>query len=141
MRISDWSSDVCSSDLSRLAILGDGTQTKSYIHVADVVDAVLTAHARETRRFQVFNVSTLDAISVTGIGRLACRVVGLDPEAVRFDYAGGDRVRSEEHTSELQSLMRISYAVFCLKKKNTQKTSTTRKTIHGRRKKQLVKNT
>src|SRR3546814_20967931 len=78
-------------DPSRLAILGDGTQTKSYIHVADVVDAVLTAHARETRRFQVFNVSPLDAISVTGIGRLACRVVGLAPEAVRFDYAGGDR--------------------------------------------------
>src|SRR3546814_16575402 len=78
-------------DPSRLAILGDGTQTKSYIHVADVVDAVLTAHARETRRFPVFNVSTLDAISVTGIGRLACRVVGLDPAAVRFDYAGGDR--------------------------------------------------
>src|SRR3546814_6204131 len=69
-------------DPSRLAILGDGTQSKSYIHVADVVDAVLTAHARETRRFQVFNVSTLDAISVTGIGRLACRVVGLDLQSV-----------------------------------------------------------
>src|SRR3546814_2073732 len=41
--------------------------------------------------------------------------------AALFDGAGvgaGDRVRSEEHTSELQSLMRISYAVFCLKKKN-----------------------
>src|SRR3546814_4143024 len=36
----------------------------------------------------------------------------------------GDRVRSEEHTSELQSLMRISYAVFCLKKKNTKHTDT-----------------
>jgi len=79
------------ADPGRLAILGDGRQSKSYIHVHDVVDAVLTAHARETRRFQVFNVSTLDAISVTDIGRLACRVVGLDSEAVRFDYAGGDR--------------------------------------------------
>lgn len=78
-------------DPGRLAILGDGRQSKSYIHARDVVDAVLTAHTREARRFQVFNVSTLDAISVTDIGRLACRVVGLDPEAVRFDYAGGDR--------------------------------------------------
>lgn len=78
-------------DPTRLAILGDGRQTKSYIHVDDVVSAVLTAHARETRRFRAFNVSNLDAISVTGIGMLACRVVGLEPEAVRFEYAGGDR--------------------------------------------------
>ncbi len=56
-----------------------------------MVSAVFTAHARETRRFRAFNVSTPDAISVTGIGRLACRVVGLQPEAVRFEYAGGDR--------------------------------------------------
>lgn len=79
------------ADPSRLAVLGDGRQSKSYIHVRDVVDAVLTAHSRESRRFQVFNVSTPDAISVTEIGRLACRVVGLDPQAVRFEYAGGDR--------------------------------------------------
>lgn len=78
-------------DPARLSILGDGRQTKSYIHVDDVVDAVLTAHTRETRRFQVFNVSTLDAITVTAIGRLACQVVGLDPDAVRFEYGGGDR--------------------------------------------------
>src|SRR3546814_1259790 len=38
--------------------------------------------------------------------------------------------RSEEHTSELQSLMRISYAVFCLKKKNTQQTYTTHENLH-----------
>src|SRR3546814_3129167 len=44
--------------------------------------------------------------------------------------AGGDRRRSEEHTSELQSLMRISYAVFCLKKKNKNKKTTTRTTYH-----------
>jgi len=78
-------------DPTRLAILGDGRQPKSYIHARDVVDAVLTAHARETRRFQVFNVSTLDAISVAEIGRLACGVVGLDAAAVPFEYAGGDR--------------------------------------------------
>src|SRR3546814_10447094 len=45
-------------------------------------------------------------------------------DSVSNDFAGG-KVRSEEHTSELQSLMRISYAVFCLKKKNQQELSTT----------------
>src|SRR3546814_3729415 len=45
-----------------------------------------------------------------------------DRLAVGFSYADGATRRSEEHTSELQSLMRISYAVFCLKKKNTTKT-------------------
>src|SRR3546814_8690942 len=48
---------------------------------------------------------------------------GISP--MRWDEVLG-RVRSEEHTSELQSLMRISYAVFCLKKKKTQKTCTTK---------------
>src|SRR3546814_2708865 len=43
--------------------------------------------------------------------------------AQRFDFVIGVPARSEEHTSELQSLMRISYAVFCLKKKNTTTTN------------------
>src|SRR3546814_9047456 len=47
------------------------------------------------------------------------RLVDMDAAACRYAY------RSEEHTSELQSLMRISYAVFCLKKKKTNKTSVT----------------
>src|SRR3546814_4248998 len=47
--------------------------------------------------------------------RRPCRLRGGPPPAVRADRPG----RSEEHTSELQSLMRISYAVFCLKKKTT----------------------
>lgn len=79
------------TDGSRLAILGDGRQTKSYIHVTDVVDAVMAAHKRETKPFQAFNVSTEDAITVTEIGRLACAVLGLDPDTVRFEYSGGDR--------------------------------------------------
>src|SRR3546814_190449 len=56
--------------------------------------------------------------------------VGISREAVAFlaSQLGGDReLRSEEHTSELQSLMRISYAVFCLKKKNTQTTHNTQR--------------
>src|SRR3546814_8093395 len=43
------------------------------------------------------------------------------PDRTAADVRGGQTVRSEEHTSELQSLMRISYAVFCLKKKKTTK--------------------
>src|SRR3546814_8605730 len=125
MRISDWSSDVCSSDLERWAREG--------------IDEIGTAHA---------------SMGVGGGRSRAFRDarhryrprprLRADPRASRFDparigaatehplhpdrrhgicrpvadrqQAGGDR--SEEHTSELQSLMRISYAVFCLKKKN-----------------------
>src|SRR3546814_6765022 len=50
-------------------------------------------------------------------------------------------VRSEEHTSELQSLMRISYAVFCLKKKKTKTTSTKKKTTHTQPLRQSYKET
>jgi UDP-glucose 4-epimerase len=75
----------------RLRILGDGRQSKSYIHASDVVNAVLTAHARESRAFQVYNVATLDAITVTEIADLACEIVDLDAEAVRYEYTGGDR--------------------------------------------------
>lgn len=76
---------------TKLQILGDGRQSKSYIHVSDVVNAVLTAHETESRSYQAFNISTEDAISVTEIGKLACRVVGLNPEQVAFSYTGGDR--------------------------------------------------
>src|SRR3546814_9670661 len=53
------------------------------------------------------------------VGRLAVGILGLVvvEAAVRPDLDGAEHARSEEHTSELQSLMRISYAVFCLKKK------------------------
>jgi UDP-glucose 4-epimerase len=78
-------------DPSELRILGDGTQSKSYIHVEDVVNAVLTAHAKTARPYQVYNVATGDYITVTEIARIAVSVVGLDPGAVRFVYSGGDR--------------------------------------------------
>ena len=76
---------------SELTILGDGTQTKSYIHVSDVVRAVLLAHDLADTPFQVFNVATGDYITVTAIGELACEVLGLDPARVEFKYTGGDR--------------------------------------------------
>ena len=57
-----------------LRVLGDGTQSKSYIHVADVVRAVLTAHAKTTAPFAVYNVATGDYITVREIAELAVGV-------------------------------------------------------------------
>src|SRR3546814_9416272 len=99
MRISDWSSDVCSSDL-RTVKHGQSTAYPRDHHlgrVAVVAVAVLPLAGAKTA-FDV-NLAALFQIA--------------------FDDADQpvERYRSEEHTSELQSLMRISYAVFCLKKK------------------------
>jgi UDP-glucose 4-epimerase len=74
-----------------LRILGDGSQSKSYIHVADVVRAVLTANAKTTAPFAVYNVATGDYITVREIAELAVECVGLPAGSVRFDYTGGDR--------------------------------------------------
>jgi UDP-glucose 4-epimerase len=75
----------------RLRVLGDGTQSKSYIHVEDVIEAVLLAHAEPTKSFQVYNVATGDYITVTEIARLAIEVAGLSEDSVRVEYTGGDR--------------------------------------------------
>src|SRR3546814_3060502 len=103
MRISDWSSDVCSSDLLPGIDYGGRRRRVSRLREALVLrtaDAVTAASA-----------PILDSLEKLGIS--AHRVpLGVDLRAWR----------SEEHTSELQSLMRISYAVFCLKKKNNQAT-------------------
>jgi UDP-glucose 4-epimerase len=74
-----------------LKILGDGTQSKSYVHVADVMRAVLTAHERTAKDFEAFNVATGDYITVTEIAELAVECAGLPKGAVRFEYTGGDR--------------------------------------------------
>ncbi len=78
------------SDPSRLRILGDGKQSKSYIHVTDVVEAVLLALDQSSQAYQVFNVSTLDAITVTQIAEEAVSCLGLTRTPV-FEYTGGDR--------------------------------------------------
>ena len=78
-------------DPYRLRILGDGQQSKSYIHVEDVVEAVLQAHHRAEKSFQAYNVATGDYITVTEIARLAMEVAGLSDEEVVLDYTGGDR--------------------------------------------------
>jgi UDP-glucose 4-epimerase len=82
------------ADSTRLRILGDGTQTKSYIHVEDVlgaVFAVLGSLKAEPRPFDVYNVATDDYITVTEIAKLACEAMDLRPGTVSFEYTGGDR--------------------------------------------------
>ena len=78
-------------DPNRLRVLGDGRQSKSYVWVGDVVEAVLLAHEKCRRPFEAFNVATGDYITVTEIADLACACLGLDPRAVRYEYTGGDR--------------------------------------------------
>src|SRR3546814_8373013 len=97
MRISDWSSDVCSSDLGRLVAAG----VDSGYDLAVARQARCREHGPARR------------------GDLLVRAaVAADVSA---DTGLAAQRRSEEHTSELQSLMRISYAIFCLKKKKKTK--------------------
>src|SRR3546814_8480672 len=111
MRISDWSSDVCSSDLhyswsKGLKLLGLGRDQLELLPEngmrldAGALEDVLARCERERQ-------PVLMAVAVLGTTEYGT----VDPVDAMVD-------RSEEHTSELQSLMRISYAVFCLKNKN-----------------------
>jgi UDP-glucose 4-epimerase len=79
------------ADPTQLQILGDGSQSKSYIHVQDVLDAVFTAETSGDAPFDVYNVATGDYITVTEIAHLAIKVLGLDPQIVHMSYTGGDR--------------------------------------------------
>jgi UDP-glucose 4-epimerase len=78
-------------DPTRLRILGDGRQSKSYVHVEDVVGAVLLAHERCAGPFGTFNVASGDYITVREIADLACDCVGLGPGQVAYQFTGGDR--------------------------------------------------
>src|SRR3546814_1661458 len=115
MRISDWSSDVCSSDLAatvQLSLAGaslvfvDGRCHKAGGSVTAQLAGVLESP------LQLEGTVSCDGAR----GRLALQALEPASLPVEADLV----IRSEEHTSELQSLMRNSYAVFCLKqKKNT----------------------
>src|SRR3546814_3460465 len=132
MRISDWSSDVCSSDLEQGVV-------SRYLHDKVVADDLL----KVSGPFGAFTFTGTDAQSIV----LIAGGVGITPmmSVLRYltdtawkgdifffygarsteEFVFRDELerlerrfpRSEEHTSELQSLMRISYAVFCLKNK------------------------
>ncbi len=78
-------------DPTRLDILGDGNQSKSYIHVDDTVAAVLHAYRYCDDPFSVFNAATGDYITVTEIADLAVDVLGLNKAHVEYHYSGGDR--------------------------------------------------
>jgi UDP-glucose 4-epimerase len=80
-----------SEDRTRLQILGDGNQTKSYIHVDDVIAAVMTVMEGARAGYDVFNVSTPDTLTVTQIAEMACMVMSVNLNAMRFDYTGGTR--------------------------------------------------
>jgi UDP-glucose 4-epimerase len=79
------------ADPSRLRILGDGSQRKSYIHVQDVIAAVLLAHRESPGDYDVYNVATGDEITVAEIADLAAEAVGLTADAVEYEFTGGDR--------------------------------------------------
>jgi UDP-glucose 4-epimerase len=78
-------------DPTRLEILGDGTQSKSYVHVDDVLAAVLLAGEQAEEPFAALNVATGDYVTVAEIAALAMDCVGLDPGTVELVYTGGDR--------------------------------------------------
>src|SRR3546814_5544385 len=127
MRISDWSSDVCSSDLRRLHVeqLHRRAQQRRGIpqlhrtHRVQMMQQLADAAVRPTQHRatdrQRFEHGATERLGLVRQLQHQCtdRVQLAQIVALRSN----GKVRSEEHTSELQSLMRISYAVFCLKKK------------------------
>src|SRR3546814_5171566 len=111
MRISDWSSDVCSSDLLQyLADRLDPVQIPVLIEIGVYFFSSRSSAAWAKKALADFRISLARRNSRFSFFNALRRS--------RSSVVTPGRIRSEEHTSELQSLMRISYAVFCLKKKN-----------------------
>src|SRR3546814_10080223 len=104
MRISDWSSDVCSSDLA-----GDVERLQLQL---DIVGEIILRRQVDIGRAADLAIGAAVRLVIAR----AVAKIGAQREAPFFEPQRSAR-RSEEHTSELQSLMRISYAVFCLKTK------------------------
>ena len=80
-----------SNDPGHLLVLGDGRQSKSYIHVADVVEAVLLAADRTSVPVATYNVATGDYMTVGEIAHMALDVMGLDPQTTKLEFTGSDR--------------------------------------------------
>src|SRR3546814_2700817 len=139
MRISDWSSDVCSSDLHREVVAK--TICKGNAARREGAGAIL--QAGEVLRFLCPGVDRSKRRRQQHRGGRGCQAISLEhhprylpfmrpavagpwlfPVRLAPSPFGDQRARSEEHKSELQSLMRISYAVFCLKKKQVRNTYT-----------------
>src|SRR3546814_2602293 len=143
MRISDWSSDVCSSDLAEIRMVEvvavevvDRRTQRAGAHEGIDVPVLAVEHGHGAHGLvgivaahhafagtRIVGLSDLrpqqqaDIVQREGAKHDELRRL-LDLAAAAVDISDADgALRSEEHTSELQSLMRISYAVFCLKKK------------------------
>src|SRR3546814_4884549 len=124
MRISDWSSDVCSSDLRTPPAASIIKVATEIVKQQEAFFLKGVAYLKPMTLRQVADAIEMHESTVSRVTSnkyLSC-ARGLFELKYFFTSAiqaadGGDAVRSEEHTSELQSLMRISYAVFCLKKK------------------------
>src|SRR3546814_8161577 len=117
MRISYWSSDVCSSDL-------DDDQDAVILFVR--VEGPGSCHVGFRSCFyREAELEAADPSRPVKLLRIEAEPA-FDSAAVYAGVPNPTTLRSEEHTSELQSLMRISYAVFCLKKKNKTKHNITR---------------
>src|SRR3546814_3749631 len=141
MRISDWSSDVCSSDLLARGLVKDAdapfaidaecTYLHFFLRMLALISTVSSgcrgsaAGWAGQRAVEIAQAPVLQAVNQAVHLELLPAAPGIEHDRRLGDAAhlGDDvqlaePVRSEEHTSELQSLMRISYAVFCLKKTN-----------------------
>src|SRR3546814_9381883 len=138
MRISDWSSDVCSSDLPTVNLTLDSKGARIFRDVTrnnigkrmaivlvengkgQVVTAPVIRSEIPGGHVQISGSMSAQEAADTALllraGALAAPMKIIEERTIGPSL-GADNIRSEEHTSELQSLMRISYAVFCLKKK------------------------
>src|SRR3546814_6620877 len=133
MRMSDWSSDVCSSDLKQPTLKLGSTSAPIYPRATS--KSAASCDCSGVGAVVCDSQSTRVAVSHTASGKISSCLLSIESE---WGQNGGGNLalllvsligwrllcmcksecsRSEEHTSELQSLMRISYAVFCLKKK------------------------
>src|SRR3546814_3212990 len=149
MRISDWSSDVCSSDLA-VTELGNATGFDFELQDRGGLGHAKLIEARNQFLGLASKSKKLVGVRPNGLSDEPQYKIDIDWEKARalglatsdinetlsaawgsayvnqfIDRGRVKRVRSEEHTSELQSLMRISYAVFCLKKKTKKQMNTT----------------
>src|SRR3546814_8944308 len=126
MRISDWSSDVCSSDLETVGV---GIVEDAFAFAEQILDQVAVAQFGVRHLFHHHGMGGVIGLGKHGIASsleiiwlaalLVLMVTGVKGVGTLagVDFTRTSAHRSEEHTSELQSLMRISYAVFCLQKK------------------------
>src|SRR3546814_1369066 len=133
MRISDWSSDVCSSDLFRILVEAFAARV---VHRGDFLDQRIdiARHHRLVREHVVRRDAGLAGVAHATPRGLQRGVLHRHWHRRSTDScrsSPASPTRSEEHTSELQSLMRSSYAVFCLKKKK-KKHNHTNNAYHSR---------